>query len=281
MKRGKWTRYQRRSSVNSLLQALPVEGPNVFADFCHPPAKARKEQGFTRAFQNTLAPSVDHKNAHFEVYGQTIPKEDVGGDLVDLVTAGRDLIAYVADVSGHGLPAAVLTGMVKTAVRFGLHLGQELPVLLEALNHVLPSVKEPDRYATLAGLRFDGSNEVEFITAGHVPLLHYRPRHRDIARCSIAQFPVGLFENPGYVSARVPYEAGDVFVLVTDGVVEVSDRLGEQFGFQRLEQILRDLEGRPLSEIFDAALAAVTQHGMQQDDQTLLLVRALSQGRPS
>src|ERR1700739_3288612 len=137
MKRGKWTRYQRRSSVNSLLQAWQVEGPNVCADFCHPPAKAQKGQGFMRAFQNTLAPSQDYKNAHFEVYGQTLPKEDVGGDLVDLVTAGRDLIAYVADVSGHGLPAAVLTGMVKTAVRFGLHLGQELPVLLEALNHVL------------------------------------------------------------------------------------------------------------------------------------------------
>lgn len=267
--------------MNIVLQASPMEGPNVFADFRPAPANARKELGFTRAFQNTLVPSVDYKNAHFEVYGQTMPKEDVGGDLVDLVTAGRDLIAYVADVSGHGLPAAVLTGMVKTAVRLGLHLGQEFPVLLDALNHVLPAVKEPDKYATLAGLRFDGSNEVEFITAGHVPLLQYRPRHRDIVRCSIAQFPVGLFENPGYVSARVPYEAGDVFALVTDGLVEVSDRLGDQFGFQRMEQILRDFEGRPLSEIFDAALAAVSQHGIQQDDQTLLLVRALSAGRPS
>jgi sigma-B regulation protein RsbU (phosphoserine phosphatase) len=281
MKSGKRTRSQRRNPVNNFFETLPIEGPGLLADFCHTPVKARKELGFTRAFQNTLVPSVTYRDTHFEVYGQTIPKEDVGGDLLDLVTAGRELIAYVADVSGHGLPAAVLTGMVKTAVRFGLHVGQELPVLLDSLNHVLPAVKEPDKYATLAGLRFDGSNEVEFITAGHVPFLQYRPSHGDIIRCSIAQFPVGLFDDPGYVSARVPYGAGDVFVLVTDGVLEAADRSGDQFGFERLEEILYDLEGRPLSEIFDAALAAVTRHGIQQDDQTLLLVRALSSGRPS
>lgn len=167
-------------------------------------------------------------------------------------------------------------GMVKTAVRYGLYLGQALPVLLDALNRVLPAVKEPNMYATLAGLRFDGSNEAEYITAGHVPLLQYRRRHRDIVRYSIAQFPLGLFEVAGYVSRRVPYEAGDVFLLVTDGVVETADGQEAEFGFERLEQILCDLAGRPLSEIFEAALAAVARHGTQQDDQTLLLVRALA-----
>ena len=56
-----------------------------------------------------------------------IPKDDVGGDLADLVEDGRDVTAYVADVSGHGLRAGVLMGMIKTAVRYGLLLGQPLP----------------------------------------------------------------------------------------------------------------------------------------------------------
>jgi serine phosphatase RsbU (regulator of sigma subunit) len=95
----------------------------------------------------------------------------------------------------------------------------------------------------------------------------------------MAQFPLGLFEGFGYVSGRVRYEVGDMFVLVTDGVVEAADEQGTQFGFGRLEQLLRDLAERPLSEIFEAALAAVTRHGTQHDDQTLLLVRALASGR--
>jgi len=266
--------------VSSLLQAMPSERPIVFTGLCGAPVKAGKELGLALTIQNILVPAVAYEDKHVEVYGQTIPKEDLGGDLVDLVAAGRDIIAYVADVSGHGLSAAVLMGMVKTAVRYGLDLGQALPVLLDGLNRVLPAVKEPNMYATLAGLRFDGSNEVEYITAGHVPLLHYRRRQRDIVRCrSTAQFPLGLFEDAGYMSRRVRYEAGDVFALVTDGVVEATDEHEAQFGFERLEQILCDSAERPLSEIFEAALAAVTRHGIQQDDQTLLLVRALTSGR--
>jgi serine phosphatase RsbU (regulator of sigma subunit) len=266
--------------VSSLLQAMPSETPIAFADLFDAPVKSRKEPGLAIAIQNTLVPSIAYEDKRIEVYGQTIPKEDLGGDLVDLVTAGHDIIAYVADVSGHGLRSAVLMGMVKTAVRYGLHLGQALPMLLDGLNRVLPAVKESNMYATLAGLRFDGSNEAEYITAGHVPLLQYRHRQRDIVCCrSTAQFPLGLFEDAGYMSRRVRYEVGDVFVLVTDGVVEATDEHEGQFGLERLEQILCDSAERPLSEIFEAALAAVTRHGIQQDDQTLLLVRALTSGR--
>jgi serine phosphatase RsbU (regulator of sigma subunit) len=266
--------------VSSLMQAMPCERPIAFTDLCDAPVMASKELGLALAIQNTLVPSVAYEDQHVEVYGQTIPKEDLGGDLVDLVAAGRDIVAYVADVSGHGLPAAVLMGMVKTAVRYGLHLGQALPALLDGLNRVLPAVKEPNMYATLAGLRFDGSNQVEYITAGHVPLLQYRRRQRDIVRCrSVAQFPLGLFEDAGYLSRRVGYEVGDVFALVTDGIVEAADEHEGQFGFERLEQILCDSAERPLAEIFEAAIAAVTRHGIQRDDQTLLLVRVLAAGR--
>jgi serine phosphatase RsbU (regulator of sigma subunit) len=259
--------------VNSILQAMPIAATSVFPDFCDAPIKARRERGLARAIQNTLVPPVIYEDLHIEAYGQTTPHEEIGGDLVDLVAAGSDITAYVADVSGHGLPAGVLMGMIKTAMRYGLHLGQTLPVLLDSLNRVLPAVKEPNRYATLAGLRFDGSNEAEYITAGHVPLLQYRRRQRDVVRCSMDQFPLGLFEGFGYVSRRVRYEAGDVFALVTDGVVEAADRQDAEFGLERLEQILCDFAECPLSEIFKVALAAVTRHGAQHDDQTLLLIR--------
>jgi serine phosphatase RsbU (regulator of sigma subunit) len=88
-----------------------------------------------------------------------------------------------------------------------------------------------------------------------------------------------LFEDADYISRRVRYEVGDVFALVTDGVVEATDQHEGQFGFEGLEQILCDSAERPLSEIFEAALTAVTRHGIQRDDQTLLLVRVLTSGK--
>lgn len=260
--------------MTSLLEGIPVQSPSPVARFWDEPDTVHSERGLARAIQNTLAPAVVYEDLLVEAYGRTIPREDIGGDLVDLVAVGGDIFACVADISGHGLSAAVLMGMVKTAVRYGLQFGQSLPELLHGLNCVLPAVKEPSMYATLAGLRFHGSHEAEYITAGHLPLLQYRRRQRDVVRCSIDQFPLGLFEGVGYVSARVRYEAGDVFALATDGLVEVTDAGEVEFGFERLEQILCDLAGRPLSEMFEAALGAVARHGGQQDDQTLLLVRA-------
>jgi serine phosphatase RsbU (regulator of sigma subunit) len=258
------------------LSGSAIHEPSVITQLHDSHVELWKEAGLADAIQNTLAPSVAYEDLHVEAYGQTVPRDEVGGDLLDLVAAGGEVVTYVADVSGHGLRAGVLMGMVKTAMRYGLLLGQSLPALLEGVNRVLPAVKESHMYATLAALRFDGSDEVEYITAGHLPLLHYRQRQNDVVRFSVAQFPLGLFEGPGYVSTRIRYQPGDMFALVTDGIVETGDSQEAQFGLERLEHILGNLAECPLSEIFEAALADVTRHGTQQDDRTLLLVRALA-----
>lgn len=231
------------------------------------------EPGVLSAMQSTLAPEVCYRDARVEAYGRSLPREDVGGDLVDLVANGCDVTAYVADVCGHGLPSGVLMGMLKTAIRYGLQFGHSLQVLLDGLNQVLPAVKEPNMFATSAMLRFDGSNEAEYVTAGHVPLLQYRRRHRDIVRWSFDQFPLGLFEEASFVSSRIPYEDGDLFALATDGIVEAADPREVQFGLEGIESILCVHATCPLREIFDAVVAAAHRYGRQHDDQSLLLIR--------
>jgi sigma-B regulation protein RsbU (phosphoserine phosphatase) len=230
--------------------------------------------------QNTLVPPLTYQTAHLEAHGQSFPKDDVGGDLVDLLADGRDVIAYVADVSGHGLRAGVLMGMIKTAVRYGLLLRQPVAKLLGDINRVLPAIKQPNMFATLAALRFDGSNEVEYISAGHVPLLHYRHRNKDVVRYSASQFPLGLIAGADYLTQRIPCEAGDIFAVVTDGVVEVGPDQDAELGFERLAQILHQSPTRPLSEIVDAVYSDLRLHGPQQDDQTILLVRAFDPNPP-
>ena len=110
----------------------------------------------------------------------------MGGDLIDLIESGGSLLVYVADVSGHGLAAGQLMGMLKTAMRVSLQFQQHPVALLEVADRVLPAVKEPDMYATLALLHFDGSAHAEYALAGHVPILHYRDRSRARpgSRCS-------------------------------------------------------------------------------------------------
>lgn len=195
--------------------------------------------------------------------------------LADLVASDANVFAYLADVSGHGIPAGVLMGMVKTAVRQGLLFHQSLPELLDGMNRVLPAVKEPHMYATLAGLQFHGAGEAEYTAAGHPPLLHYRRSENDVVRRGMEQFPLGLFLSATYASGRVPCGPGDLFALVTDGIVETTDAQEEEFGLDRLAQLVSRLAARPLPEIFETVLAAVARHGAQRDDRTLLLVRVL------
>jgi serine phosphatase RsbU (regulator of sigma subunit) len=249
--------------VENISAAIPIPGTNVLA-------------GWGCEIQNTLAPPIAYLGDRLEAYGQSTPMEDMGGDLADLVADGEDVIAYVADVSGHGLRAGVLMGMIKTAVRYGLLLRRPIASLLDEMNLVLPSVKAPDMFATLAALRFDASNEVEYISAGHVPLLHYRRRSRDVVRHTMSQFPLGMFAAAGYAARRVRYDPGDIFVLVTDGVVEAGEERDAAFGFDRLARIVRELADRELREIVEAVNADVKRHGAQQDDSTVLLVRSVA-----
>jgi serine phosphatase RsbU (regulator of sigma subunit) len=235
----------------------------------------RPGNSLSSEIQSILVPPIDYRGAGLEALGNTIPLDDVGGDLADLVAQGKDVIAYVVDVSGHGLRAGVLMGMIKTAVRYGLLLRQPLAKLFDDLNRVLPAVKASNHFATLAALRFYGSNEAEYLSAGHVPLLHYRRRGREVVRYSMPQLPLGIFARAGYVSRRIRYEPGDIFALVTDGVVEADYEREAAFAFERLERALCDLSLHPLDGILARVQAEAVQSGIE-DDRTVLLVRALA-----
>jgi sigma-B regulation protein RsbU (phosphoserine phosphatase) len=237
--------------------------------------KLQTELAFAQAIQTTLAPPVRYHNSGLEAYGGTRPSDAVGGDLVDLVESDGSVFAYVADVSGHGIPAGVLMGMVKTAMRHGLLLHQPLSSLLENINRVLPGVKEPSMYVTMAGLRFSDPAKAEYAGAGHLPLLQYREAHKDVLRWTAEQFPLGLFPDLAFATQCVSCGTGDIFAIVTDGLTETVNEREEDFGMERLEQLLLQNACRTLPEIFDAVLAAVSRYGQQQDDRTLLLVRIL------
>jgi serine phosphatase RsbU (regulator of sigma subunit) len=235
--------------------------------------RMQTELSLARGIQATLVPTISFQNASFEVYGKSIPSAEMGGDLMDLIEDDRSLLAYVADVSGHGLAAGQLMGMLKTAIRVSLQFQQHPVALLEGADRVLPAVKEADMYATLALLRFDGSAQAEYALAGHVPILHYRDRSRDTARLSMQQFPLGLIPGGCYASQRVTYSSRDLFLMFTDGISEVPNDRDEEFGLTRLEHLLTQDAAQPLPHIWELIMEEVRQHGLQQDDQTVLLVR--------
>ena len=235
--------------------------------------RMQTELSLAHDIQATLVPTISFQTSRFEVYGKSLPSIEMGGDLIDVVEGDGGLLAYVADVSGHGLPAGQLMGMLKTAFRVSLQFHQEPVALLESADRILPSVKGPGMYATVALLHFNGSVQAEYALAGHVPILHYRRRSRDTVRLAMEQFPLGLIPGGSYASERVSYSPGDLFLMLTDGLTETAGETGEEFGLARLEQLLVERATEPLQRIWELVMGGVKQHGMQRDDQSLLLLR--------
>jgi phosphoserine phosphatase RsbU/P len=130
-------------------------------------------------------------------------------------------------------------------------------------------------YATIALLCFDESFEAEYALAGHLPILGYRAHTTDTAQLSMEQFPLGLLPGGSYSTRRVTYAAGELFLMLTDGISEVANAKDEEFGLVRLEHLLVQNAARPLQQLCDFIMNEVKHHGTQQDDQTLLLLRVL------
>src|SRR5277367_590010 len=237
--------------------------------------RMQTELSLAHGIQATLVPNISFRNASFELYGKSIPSTEMGGDLIDVIETDGGLVAYVADVSGHGLPAGQLMGMLKTAMRLAFQLRQMPVATLESVDRVLPDLKEPEMYATMALLRFDGSTEAEYALAGHLPILHYRHGSKDTARISMEQLPLGLIPGGSYANERVTYSPRDLFLMVTDGITEVANAKDEEFGLTRLQDLLTQHATRALPEIWDLMMSEVRQYGLQQDDQSLLLLRVL------
>jgi serine phosphatase RsbU (regulator of sigma subunit) len=248
------------------------------SDFPVSASTARAESWFAscREAQRLLVPRVVYRDARLEAYGESVAVEELGGDLVDVGQACGCSVAYIADVSGHGLRAGVLMAMVKAVLRYGLQAGQPLTEVLQTLGAIMPGLSDANMFATFAALRFDDSDEVEYMSAGHVPLLHYRRRLGVVMTYSMPQLPLGLFAGHSYASRRLRYEPGDLFALVSDGVAEAGAQEEGEFGMERLADILSAQAGWPLCEIAGAVRRALREVARQHDDESILLIR----GRP-
>lgn len=237
--------------------------------------RLRTELELAEALQQTLAPPLAARNAGYEIHGRSAPSSQMGGDLLDAVDdPAAGMTVYVADVAGHGIQAGVFMGMVKSSVRMALLRSGSLAGLLGDLNRIVCDLKTtPATYVTFACLRCGENGKVEYSLAGAGPLLYYCAQSGRATHLAMEEFPPGLFRNAAFQSRVVEIQPGDILALFTDGLPETTDARDEQFGVDRMGEIIAKNAGAPLSKITESIFAAVRRHGPQTDDETLALVR--------
>jgi hypothetical protein len=222
-----------------------------------------------------LVPPIETRLGAWEFYGRSSPSGEVGGDLIDLAGDADKWVAYVADVSGHGVAPGVVMGMVKSAARMLLTSGDDATHLAPRLNEVLYPLKKPDMFVTFCFLAKTREG-LRLGVSGHPAILHFSKRTNEVVQYEAANMPLGILPEGEFASVIVPSETGSLFALYTDGFVECANAAGEEFGIQRLQTEFQKNGNKPLAEIHTALVASLRQHGSQFDDQSLLLIRQVA-----
>ena len=233
------------------------------------------EINIARDIQQALLPRAFKEYANLDVSGCNFPCLSVGGDYFDVFPIDDDRTAFlIADVSGKGLGAALLTTMLQGALS-GLTIGVDPARVFTHINRFLCDHAEVGRYATMFFGVTDSKGHLEFINAGHPS--PYLIRHgKAETPFTEGSYPVGLVPEAEYTAACLKLEPGDTLVLFSDGVTEAMDPADEMFGMKRLEEVLNDKGDVTLEHLQKCILESVenfVRGARQADDLTMLLVR--------
>jgi hypothetical protein len=236
-------------------------------------AEARAELQVARQMHDTLVPAIDTRLPGLRVYGRSAPSTEMGGDLADVVVRGTRADVFLADVAGHGVRAGVLMAMLKSSLR--TLLLEDLPPdrVARDANRAILQVNEPGMFITFASMRFERQGEAAFVLAGHLPILRYEATTGRLVELANDELPLGIDDSPEFACRTTPALPGDLFVIFTDGLMEVMDSGGKQMGMERIRELVRAHGAEADELVFERIMGAVRQHGPQSDDQTMLLVR--------
>jgi sigma-B regulation protein RsbU (phosphoserine phosphatase) len=241
--------------------------------------KQRIEQQLhiAKQVQTALLPAADPVLPGYDIAGTNVPTWEIGGDYFDYLPQpdGRLGLA-VADVSGKGVPAALIMATFRAALRAQRVRGLPLDGIADRLNRIMRDSMDTSRFVTaFYGLLDPASGELGFANCGHNPPILLRGDGGREALPSGGP-ALGMWNEARFSPGSVTLRPGDVLVLYTDGVVEVMNPSGEMFGLDRLERAVRAARGAAaragVDAVIDATRAFAGRDGYD-DDFTLVIVR--------
>jgi phosphoserine phosphatase RsbU/P len=212
-----------------------------------------------------------------EIAGAMHPARDVGGDYYDYIPIDAHTTQIViADVSGKGVPAALLMSATAAAMRLEANRHRNMLEQVERLNTEIGAVSDPERYVTLLVAEIDTNKRtIRYVNCGHNPALLFRAKTGTISLMNSSCLPIGLSPEEICELAAEGLMTGDVLVFYTDGVTEAENRRGEEFGMDRLSATVRQSSSLTaegiMTNIYNAAADFCSDNF--NDDVTILVVK--------
>ena len=236
--------------------------------------RLKRELEMAAVIQSHLHPQQFPDLQGYRLAVRSSSSRQVAGDTYDVLIRDDALIATVTDVSGKGVGA----GMIAAGVRLMASGSRDLAELAGRINSYLAGATADNRFATFAMVSIDPDGELRAANAGHLPIL-IRRGDGTIEEITSSGLPLGILGAATYSESTARLEPGDLVALFTDGLTEAEDTDDEEFGVERVAEVVAALEDPTAEKLCEAIMDAVEAHtdGVTlHDDATLLVVERLS-----
>ncbi len=238
--------------------------------------RSEAELSLAQQTQESLLPRSLPQFETFHVHAFNSPTRYVGGDFYDfLKLSSGDWVGVLADVSGKGIPAALLSSMILGALNMDLRSGTQPQEVLNRINHLLCEKSLPFQFVTLFLFLLNPHGDGQFISAAHNIAYLFRSATGKIECLAPDAFALGMFDVASYQSRPLHLGKGDILVVYSDGLTDAQNQQEEMFGEARLLEIIRDAAPSGSFALEQRLLGAIeefTQGTPQTDDITLLVV---------
>ncbi len=239
--------------------------------------RMERELELATEIQQRFQPSAPPKMPGYEFQGISFSCYEIGGDYYDFIERhdGKMLIA-LGDVSGKGTAAALLMSSVHAAMHAQISARSSLDETVRSVNQYLAENTPSNRFVTLFAAELDPQTGIlKYINAGHNPPLVGRAGGQ-IEQLSSGGFPLGILPSAEYDVGELKLNSGDSLIVYSDGVSEANNLIEEEFGMERLTEVIRKnlkASAAGMRDKVESALSAFTQTAPANDDITLVIVK--------
>jgi sigma-B regulation protein RsbU (phosphoserine phosphatase) len=243
--------------------------------------RMQEEMERAREIQKALLPDSFWTEPYFVVAGSCVPSRRLGGDYLDQfrLPDGRCCLV-IADVSGKGLPAALLAAGLQGALGAEVMREQPLADMIERVNHAVSRRTPLGKYVTFFCCVLSDDGTLTYVNAGHVPPIALQRAPGEAAgrmrQLFTGDMALGIQESSRYHVGTLQLQPGESVVLYTDGVTEATNLDGEFYEESRLERIIDRIADCPAEEMLKTIINSVetfTHHAPPADDITLLVLK--------
>ncbi len=240
--------------------------------------KMRQELEMARVVQMSTLPATMPSLPGYDVYGMCRPAGLTGGDTFDLAALGQGLLAVLGDATGHGIAPALSVTQMQAMLRIAFRLGADLETAFVQVNNQLADTLPGDRFITaFIGLLDVSTHRLRFHSGGQGPILHFHAATGECTRHKPTSFPLAAMPLTTLRPAvTLELQPGDILVLLSDGIYEYANAAMEEFGEERVREVLAARHAGPASALGAAILEAVESFARgapQEDDMTIVLVK--------